>query len=255
MKFENVIVKKPSKEMVKGISTANLGKPNYNSALKQHKEYVKTLKKCGVKVKILEADEKYPDSCFVEDPAVVTKECAVITNPGADSRKGEVKDIKKALKKYYPKNIYEIKSPGTLEGGDVMQVEDYFYIGVSERTNKEGANQLLYYLAKHGYYGKIVEFDDILHLKTGIAYIGDNTVIGTDLLLSKDEFSDFKQIKIDEDESYAANCIRVNDYVIVPEGFPKTKNAIEKEGFKTKLVDVSEFRKLDGGLSCLSLRF
>ena len=256
MKFKNVIVKKPARTMVNGISTANLGKPDYEKALKQHEEYVKTLKECGVDVKILEADEKYPDSTFVEDPAVLTDKCAIITNPGANSRKGEIKDIKNAIEKYYSSDqIFEIKEPGTLEGGDIMQVEDHFYIGVSDRTNKDGAKQLLDYLNKFNYTGDIVEFKGILHLKTGMSYIGDNTLLATELFADKEIFTNYKIIKVSEKEAYASNCIRVNDYVIVPDGYPETKKKIEKNGFKTKTVDVSEFRKIDGGLSCLSLRF
>ncbi len=256
MEFKNVIVKKPARTMVNGISTANLGKPDYEKALKQHEEYVKTLKECGVEVEILEADEKYPDSTFVEDPAVLTDKCAIITNPGANSRKGEINDIKNALKKYYSADkIYKINSPGTLEGGDIMQVEDHFYIGVSDRTNKDGAKQLLNYLNEFGYTGDIVEFEGILHLKTGMSYIGDNTLLATELFADKDIFAKYKKIKVSEKEAYASNCIRVNDYVIVPADFPETKKTIENNGFKTKTVDVSEFRKIDGGLSCLSLRF
>src|SRR6056297_649370 len=255
MKFKNAIVKKPAKTILKGITTADLGKPDYQKALKQHQEYVNTLKECGVKVEVLKADEKYPDSTFVEDPAVLTKECAIITNPGADSRKGETKDIKKAVKRYYKNSVYEIDPPATLEGGDIMQVDDHFYIGISDRTNKKGAKQLLTYLNFHGYTGDIVEFKGILHLKTGMSYIGNNTILITDLLEDKDIFADFNKIKVNKEEAYAANCIRINDFVIIPAGFPETKKAIEKAGFKTKKVDVSEFRKIDGGLSCLSLRF
>lgn len=255
MKFRNAIVKKPSKKMVDGISTANLGKPDYSKALKQHQNYIKTLKECEVQVEILNEDESHPDSMFVEDPAIVTDKCAIITNLGAESRKGEEKEIKKALKKYFSENIHEIKAPGTLEGGDVMQVEDHFYIGISERTNKNGAKQLLKYLEKYNYSGTIVEFKDILHLKTGIAYIGDNTMVATDLFIDKKEFEKFDKIRVDDSEEYAANCIRVNDYVILPKGYSNTKKSLIQNGFEVKIVDVSEFRKLDGGLSCLSLRF
>ncbi|MGM0410581.1 MAG: dimethylarginine dimethylaminohydrolase family protein [Bacillota bacterium] len=256
MKFKNAIVKKPARTMVNGITTANLGKPDYKKALKEHENYVKTLKECGVEVEILEADENFPDSTFVEDPAVLTDKCAIITNPGAESRKKEVNDIKNTIKKYYSSDkIFEIKAPGTLEGGDVMQVDNHFYIGISDRTNKEGAKQLLDYLNIFGYTGDIVEFDGILHLKTGMSYIGDNTLLITELFADKNIFTNYKKIKVSEKEGYASNCIRVNDYVIVPAGFPKTKKAIENKGFRTKTVNVSEFRKIDGGLSCLSLRF
>ena len=136
-----------------------------------------------------------------------------------------------------------------------MQVDDHFYIGISDRTNKNGARQLLTYLNNQGYTGDIVEFEGILHLKTGMSYIGDRTLLITDLFADKDIFAGFNKIKVSKEEAYAANCIRINDFVLVPAGFPETKKAIEQAGFRTKTVDVSEFRKIDGGLSCLSLRF
>ncbi len=254
--FKNVIVKKPSKSMVEGISTANLGKPGYEKALKQHGKYVEALKKCGVEVKVLEAEEKYPDSCFVEDPALVTKKCAIITNPGADSRKGEEKAIYEALKEYFTKdNIEKIQAPGTIEGGDIMMVGDHFYIGLSARTNEEGAKQMIDYLEKYGYTGSTVELKEVLHLKTGLAYLENNNLLAAGEFIEKDVFQKYNIVEIADDESYAANCIWVNGTVIVPEGFENAEKKIRDLGYEVIVLDVSEFRKLDGGLSCLSLRF
>ncbi len=135
--FKNAIVRTPCSRIVEGISTSGLGLPDYELALSQHASYVEALKDCGVAVKILNPDEDYPDSTFVEDTAVLTEKCAIITNPGADSRKGEEGRVTEALKDYYDTFAF-IKSPGTLEGGDVMRVGDHFYVGLSARTNEEG---------------------------------------------------------------------------------------------------------------------
>jgi len=253
--FENVIVRKPPKSLKNGIaSNPESEKPDYEKALIQHNDYVRALKKCGVKVCVLEAIEKYPDSCFIEDVAVCTKKFAAITNPGASSRKGEEKEIIEVIKKYY-NDIEYIKEPGTLEGGDVMMVKDHFYIGLSKRTNREGAEQLIKALGKYGMSGSIVEISEMLHLKSGLAYLEDNVLLVTGEFINNLEFKKFNKIMIDEEETYSANCIRVNDYVLVPAGYPKTKEKIKAAGFKVIVVDTSEYRKVNGGLSCLSLRF
>lgn len=252
--FKNVIVRKPGKSLVKGIASDNLGKPEYEKAIKQHEAYVEALRKCGVEVTMLEADENYPDSCFVEDTAIVTKKCAIITNPGALTRKGEQIVIKETLKKFY-ENIEEIKAPGTIEGGDVMMVGDHFYVGLSARTNEEGAIQFIEILRKYDYDGTIVPLKKVLHLKTGLAYLENNNLLVAGEFVDDPIFKDFNKIVINENESYSANCIWMNGKVIVPAGYEKTKKAIEELGYEIIEVDTSEYRKIDGGLSCLSLRF
>lgn len=253
--FTQVIVRKPAKSLINGISSSpELGTPDYEKALLQHEKYIEALKKCQVKVHILEANEKFPDSCFVEDVAVCTKEFAMITSPGAETRKGEEKEIVETLRNYY-KNIEFIQKPGTLEGGDVMMVGNHFYIGLSERTNKEGARQLIQALETYGMSGSLVEMKEMLHLKTGLSYLEDNTLLVSGEFLSSREFDKFRKITIAENEEYSANCIRVNDYVIIPEGYKETKSKVEDAGFSVIEVDTSEYRKIDGGLSCLSLRF
>jgi dimethylargininase len=253
--FKNAIVRRPGRSLVNGITSApELGKPDYGLAIKQHDAYIAALESCGVEVTVLKADERFPDSCFVEDVAVCTKKFAVITNPGASSRRGEEKEIIEVIKKFY-NDIEYIKEPGTLEGGDVMMVKDHFYIGLSKRTNREGAEQLIKALGKYGMSGSIVEISETLHLKSGLAYLEDNILIVTSEFKNKLEFKKFNKIIINEDETYSANCVRVNDYILVPAGYPKTKEKIENAGFKTIVVDTFEYRKVNGGLSCLSLRF
>jgi dimethylargininase len=253
--FENAIVRRPGHSLVNGITSApELGKPDYGLAIKQHDAYIEALKSCGVGVTVLKADERFPDSCFVEDVAVCAKKFAVITNPGASSRKGEEKEIIEVIKKYY-NDIEYIKEPGTLEGGDVMMVKDHFYIGLSKRTNREGAEQLIKALGKYGMSGSIIEISEMLHLKSGLAYLEDNVLLVTGEFINNLEFKKFNKIMIDEEETYSANCIRLNDYVLVPAGYPKTKEKIKNVGFKIIIVDTSEYRTVNGGLSCLSLRF
>ena len=129
--FKYAIVRKPSRSMIEGISEAELGLPNYDNAIKQHDDYIEALKECGLEVTELPAVEEYPDSCFVEDPALMTPHCAILTNPGAESRRGEVAHIADAVRKFYD-NVEEIKSPGFVEAGDIMMVGDHYYIGLSE---------------------------------------------------------------------------------------------------------------------------
>lgn len=252
--FKNAIVRTPGKSLVKGLSSANLGLPNYELALIQHSKYIEALKECGLKVEVLDADEQHPDSTFVEDVALLTKICAIITRPGALSRRDETLKMRPVLEKYYT-NIEEIKPVGTVEAGDVMMVGSHFYIGLSERTNKNGAQQLINILQKYGMTGSMVNLKKVLHLKTGLAYLEHSNLVCNGEFLSNQEFQKYNILEIDDDESYAANCIWVNDIVLIPKGFPKAQKTIEKAGYTTLLLDMSEFQKLDGGLSCLSLRF
>jgi dimethylargininase len=134
-------------------------------------------------------------------------------------------------------------------------VGDHFYVGLSKRTNREGAKQLIKALKKYGMSGSIVEMSEMLHLKSGLAYLEDNVLLVTGEFINNLEFKKFNKIMIDEEETYSANCIRVNDYVLVPAGYSKTKEKIKAAGFKIIVVDTSEYRKVNGGLSCLSLRF
>lgn len=254
--FKNVIVRRPCRAIVKGITTANLGKPDYELALKQHDKYIETLKSCGVDVTVLEANEEFPDSCFVEDVALCTKKCVIVTRPGAMSRREEIMqlDMQETLKKFFP-NIEYIKEPGTIEAGDIMMVGDQFYIGLSERTNESGAKQMIDILEKYELSGTVVPLKEVLHLKTGVSYLENNNLLVAGEFVNSPLFKDFNKIVIDKEESYSANCIWVNDTVLIPKGYPKTKEAIENKGYKVVEVDTSEYRKIDGGLSCLSLRF
>ena len=151
--------------------------------------------------------------------------------------------------------IETITAPGTLEGGDVMRVGDHFYAGLSARSNQEGASQFIRFLNKHGYTGSLVKLKEMLHLKTGVAYLENNLLLTAGEFIGNPQFASFNTISIEPEDAYSANCIYVNGTVLVPAGYPNTKMKIEAAGLPTLEVDTSEFRKLDGGLSCLSLRF
>ena len=220
--FTKAIVKIPCSNMISGLTSANLGLPYYFNALIQHQHYINALRDCGLDVNILDADETYPDSTFVEDTALLTPHCAIITNPGAPSRKGEIFEIKKVLIGLYGK-VEEIKEPGTLETGDVMMVGNHFYIGLSQRTNLLGAQQLIAILNKYGQTGSTILLEQVLHLKSGVSYIENNNLLVTGEFIHKPEFQKFNLIIVDEEESYAANSLWVNGNVLVPQGIPKDK--------------------------------
>lgn len=255
--FKHAIVRTPCSKVCDGItSSPGLGKPVYEKALEQHAGYIEALKACGVEVLTLPPMEEYPDSCFVEDVAVVNERCALITNPGAETRKGETGGIISAVKEFYTEDqIGYIKAPGTLEGGDVMKCGDTYYVGLSARTNAEGFRQFSEFFGKYGFTSVAVSLSEMLHLKTGVNYLENNKMLVFGEFTDKEEFADYEKIVIPEDEAYAANCVWMNGTVLVPEGYAKVKKAVEDAGYPVITVDTSEFRKIDGGLSCLSLRF
>lgn len=258
LEFKNIIVRKPSKSMIEGISTGMFSedKPIYEDAINQHAEYVKTIESLGVKALVLEALEEYPDSCFVEDPAVVLKECAIITNSPRESRNGEKFEIEPAIKKYYSDDrIYYIEAPGTMEGGDVMVVDKHIYIGQSDRTNAEGAKQFTEIVEKYGYTTSTVPVTEGLHLKDFAIYLENNNMLVSEKMNEAEAFKDFNRFVVPKEELYAINSLYINGTVLVPDGFPKTLEHIKSLGYPFKVVNTDEFKKIDGSLTCLSLRF
>lgn len=254
--FQNAIVRTPSSSLIHGLTTsAELGKPDYEQALVQHQNYIHVLTQCGVEVTILPALDNYPDSCFVEDVSLLTHQFALLTRPGARARQGEVKEIEETIKQFFRDKISRIAAPGTLEAGDVLQVENHFYIGLSARTNIEGAEQMIQTVTQYGYSASTVSLNEFLHLKTGISYLGQGYALVSGELINHPALSQLKQIIVPPKETYAANCIVVNGTVLLPQGHPETLKEITTRGFPVIELDVSEFKKVDGGLSCLSLRF
>lgn len=240
--------------MVNGITGTDLGRPDYALAQKQHNAYIATIKNCGLDVTILEPDEGFPDSTFIEDACLITPFCAVLTRPGAASRRDEPRLIQKTIQAL-DRPLESIHSPGTLDAGDVMMVGSHYYIGLSDRTNGQGAGQLIAVLEKYGLSGSTVTLETVLHLKTGVSYLENNTLLAFGEFLQKDVFKTFHILPVKKSEAYAANSVWINGRVIVPEGYPDTAAQIAAHGYEVVCVDVSEFKKLDGGLSCLSLRF
>jgi len=253
MNFSNAIVQKPGISYSEGITTSNLGKPDITLALKQHETYCRTLEKCGLTVERLEAAPSFPDSVFVEDTAIITGKIAVIARPGDLRRRGEEKIIEESISKY--RSLVYIKEPGTVDGGDICQAGDHFFIGISERTNHEGVKQLESILSEYGYSSSFIEVNHTLHLKSGLNYIGDNYLLIHEQFLNNPVLKDWGKIVVPEKEAYAANIIRINDYLLVAEGFPETQSKLKQLNIPLIVLDMSEFQKMDGGLSCLSLRF
>ncbi len=252
--FARTIVRIPCENMSRGITCADLGLPDYGQALSQHQSYINALEQCGLAVTILEPEPDYPDSVFIEDTALLTSDCAIVTRPGADSRKGEVGSVKRALDQFYDE-IHEIPAPGSLDAGDIMMVGSHFYIGLSDRTNQPGAQRMIEILNRHGMTASTITMAEMLHLKTGLSYLENNNLLITGEFVGKEEFAGFNQIIVDDDEAYAANSVWINDKVLVPAGYPRTSCKISALGYQVIELEMSEFQKLDGGLSCLSLRF
>jgi dimethylargininase len=251
--FTHALTRKPGPEFGKGLTTSLLGTPSYTLIKKQHDVYVETLEKLGLEVVRLEPLPDYPDAYFVEDTAVVTPEMAVITVPGAISRQGEQTSIEPVLSQF--RKIEKIQLPGTVDGGDVLMAGDRFFIGISDRTNTVGAHQLGGILESYGYVWDAISVGEGLHLKSSVNFVGKNTLILTPPFQDLNLFDGFDKIVLGEKDTYAANTLRVNDSLIMPEGFPGAKEKLSGIGVPIIEVDVSEVAKMDGGLTCLSLRF
>ena len=256
-KFTRAIVRPPSSNFAEGLTTADLGAPDYERALKQHAAYCAALAQCGLTVTTLEPDPDYPDGTFVEDTAVLTERCAVLTRPGAPSRAGEVNIIKERLADFYSSSM-SIRAPGTLDGGDVCETGKHFLVGISERTNEAGARQLAEFLAQFAYAAIFVDIrgvKQLLHLKSAISFLGHERIAIIEALAGRTEFHGHDLVRVPAGEEYGANCVLINNHVLVADGYPKFARKLDELGYQTIALDMSEFRKMDGGLSCLSLRF
>ena len=254
--FTKAIVRLPSANFATGLTSVDMGTPDHGLALEQHEAYCAALERCGLTLTRLEADPHYPDSTFVEDTAILTERCAIVTRPGAPSRAGEVEVISEVLCLFYS-SILNIQQPGTLDGGDVCQAGDHFFIGLTARTNESGAQQLTDLLALFDYTSSFVDIrdmDGILHLKSGLAYLGDKRLMVVDTLANRKEFRSYDLVRVNVEDEYAANSVLINDYVLVAAGHSSIEEKLQSLGYQTIVLDMSEFQKMDGGLSCLSLR-
>jgi dimethylargininase len=257
MKYSKAIARLPGANFSAGLTTATGDRADALQALGQHAAYCAALEACGLEVTLMEADENHPDGTFVEDVFVIADDMAVATRPGAKSRQGEVADVAHALRRFFPDQEL-IEGPGTLDGGDVCQFEDHFLIGVSARTNEAGAGQLAAILAGHGFKASLVDIRrnrSLLHLKSGIAYLGDGRFVVAPGFPEVPQIAQLERIEIPPIEAYGANCVRANDEVLVAAGHPRLEDALVKRNYRIRSLPMSEFAKMDGGLSCLSLRF
>ncbi len=252
--FTQAIARKPGKNFAQGLtSTVSAEPPQFELLCKQHNTYLETLKSCGLEITLLDPLPDYPDAYFVEDTAVVTPDVAIITNPGAKTRKGEEDFMAPVLAGF--RKIERILVSGTVDGGDVLQVGNHFLIGLSERTNKAGAAQLGRILESVGHTWATVEVGAGLHFKSSVNYVGQNTLLVTADFAEHEALSEFNKIVLEKAEAYAANTLLVNEHLLMPTGFADTRKQLEVLGFDIIELETSEVRKMDGGLTCMSIRF
>jgi dimethylargininase len=221
-------------------------------ARKQHDEYCKALQERNLEIVRIPADNSFPDCVFVEDPAVVYADHAIICSMGAKSRTGEIELVEATLRHIF-KKVTRINPPATIEGGDVLKVGNDLYVGLTSRTNLEGINQLRMAMKNHECRVIPVEVKNILHFKSACTYIGDDYIVANPGYFDLGVFSSFKLIPLPKAEAYAANCLAINGIVYISKGYPMTRKLIEKEGFDTGELEVSEFKKCEGSLTCLSI--
>jgi len=217
----------------------------------QHSEYCRALQKLGLELIWIKGNNTLPDSCFVEDTAIVLGEKAIICNMKTKSRAKEVVEVAKVLEKL--KETYYIKPPATIDGGDVLKIEDKVFVGLSARTNIHAVRQLRKILENSNFEIVPVTIHNVLHLKSACTYLGNNYVIVSKGHFDTDILQDYKKIVVPRGEEYAADCLAINGTILMAKGFPKTKKLVEKEGFFVKELEMSEFRKGGGALTCLSI--
>ena len=222
-------------------------------ATEQHKAYQDCLTYLGAKIVSLPCEPALPDAVFVEDPAVVVDEVAVISNMGAPSRRPEAKSLADALARYRPLKF--LSEPATLDGGDVMRVSRSVFVGLSRRTNREGIEQLSTLLRSYDYQVHPVGVRGCLHLKSACSYIGDNTILVNRSWIDAERLRGFELLDVPEEEPAAANVLLLNDVVVMPAAFPKTRALLEERGFSVRTIDVSELQKAEAGVTCCSLVF
>lgn len=254
--FTTAITRVPAESCVHGITTADLGAPDVAEFRNQHARYIAALEHAGLSVTVLAPDESYPDSVFVEDPAFCLPEIAVLLRSGAPERQGEAEAVEPALQSFYGQQLCSLSAGALVDGGDILVTDREILIGRSNRTNAYGINEITEIVKPWGYRVRAVDIPfGVLHLKTDCATLGGNAVLATGRLASSGIFDDYDVIVVPDGEEAAANAVRVNDAVLLAEGFGRTANALTDAGFAVECLNITEARKLDGGLSCMSLRF
>jgi len=219
----------------------------------QHRAYEALLAKFGAKVISLPEERELPDSMFVEDPAIVLDEVAVICSPGSEARRKEVPSLATALEPH--RKLAYVKVPGTLEGGDVLRVGRKLFAGFTQRSNPEGIRQLAVIAGQYGYDLTAVPVNGCLHLKSAVTYMGKNTLLGNRAWFQWKRFEGFEWVDVDPAEPHAGNALAIGEVAVFPASFPKTRGRIEAKGFRLEPLDISELQKAESGLTCSSLLF
>ncbi|UCC72629.1 MAG: dimethylargininase [Gemmatimonadota bacterium] len=222
-------------------------------AREQHERYCQVLEDVGLSLIRIAADDRFPDCCFVEDTALVLGDKAVITAPGAESRRGETAAVERTLRDL--KVVQHIRPPATLDGGDVLRIDDRLYVGLTRRTSRAAVRQLQAILSGGGYEIVPVEVSGILHLKSACTHLGGDVVAYLPGHVDESVFTSYRRIAVSRGEAQAANCLSMNGVVLVPVGAPETRERIELAGFETLEIDISEAHKAGGGLTCSSIIF
>ncbi|MBX7187453.1 MAG: dimethylarginine dimethylaminohydrolase [Vicinamibacteria bacterium] len=252
--FDHALVRAPGASIARGLRIVDRGSPTREGVQGELDAYVAALRAAGVAVEVLPALDDFPDSIFVEDPALVFPEGAIALRPGAPSRFGETPALSEALRRRFD-TVLEL-SEGSAEGGDVLVTPGAVLIGLSARTNGAGAEALKLLLARLGLRGEIVSTPpEVLHLKTDCALLDEETVLATPRLASARAFQRCRVILTPRGEEAAANAIRVNDRVFVGDRFPRTADRLTAAGYDVRMLPCAQIALLDGGLSCLSLRW
>lgn len=220
-------------------------------ARRQHAEYERALTDLGCEIRRIEADERYPDCVFIEDTAIVLDEVAILSRPGAESRRGEVDAVAPVLSEY--RQVLRIEAPATLDGGDVLRVERTLFVGLSTRTESGAIEQLGRLLGPYGYHVVPVPLGGALHLKTAVTLVAKQTLLIDRSLVSDGAFRGLTLIDVDPEEPFAANALRIGDKVLMPSSFPRTRRLLEDRDIEVVTVDASELAKAEGGVTCSSL--
>ena len=250
--FKYAIVRKPAESALAGLTSVDLGVPDFDLLLSQWQNYVDTLQQLGLAVTQLDALGDFPDAYFVEDPAIIVPEIAVMMRSGAQSRRGEPEHIIEAVNKF--RRTQSVIAPGTIDGGDVLISGKHCMVGLSARTNRDGAEQVSSILAQYGYRTDIVAVPEALHFKSNVNFLDARTMLTTQTGYSLDCINDYRKFVVPEGEEYAANVVAINDHILVPEGFDGTIRLLQENAYQVIPMPVSEIQKMDGGLTCLSLR-
>ena len=253
--FNNALVRTPCHAIVDGLRAVDIGAPSYQKVLAEHKAYVEALEAAGVTVEILPALDAYPDSMFVEDPALVFTEGAIVMRPGAQSRFGEAQEIAPVLRRRFSR-VIDLSGPGFADGGDILVLKNRVMIGLSDRTNETGAHALADALRALDKNPEIVQTPaNVLHFKSDCSLLDETTILSTKRLAASGVFEGLQVILTPEGEEGAANALRINDRVFLGSAFPKTRARLEEAGYQVIPLATSEIAKVDAGLSCMSLRW